>query len=73
MTTATATRTSNKQYYRFIEQNNKFESHHAFLYFSLPLLHDYAVEMPNFLFCGGREPKATTFFYNSTREKIAKI
>ena len=38
---------------RFIEQNNKFTSASRFLYFSLPLLNDYAVK---FLFCGGREP-----------------
>ena len=28
--------------------------HHAFLYISLPSLHDYAVIMPNFAFYGGR-------------------
>ena len=35
---------------------------HAFLNISLPSLHDYDVKMSNFTFCGGREPKATTFF-----------
>ena len=49
----------------FIEQNTKFIVHHASLYSSLPLVHDYAVEMPNFLFGGGREPKATTFLFFS--------
>ena len=34
--------------------------HHAFLYISLPLLHDSDVEMSNFTFCGD---KATTFFF----------
>ena len=29
--------------------------HHAFLYISLPLLHDYDVKMPNFTFYGGRK------------------
>ena len=37
--------------------------HHAFLFISLPSLHDYDVKMPNFTFCGGREHKATTFFF----------
>ena len=36
--------------------------HHAFLYIFLPSLHDYDVKMRNFMFCGGREHKATTFF-----------
>ena len=29
--------------------------HHAFLYISLPSLHNYHVKMPNFTFCGGRK------------------
>ena len=29
--------------------------HHAFLYISLPLLHDYEGKMPNFTFYGGRK------------------
>ena len=32
--------------------------HHAFLYISLPLLHDYDVKPPNFMFFGGREHMA---------------
>ena len=36
--------------------------HHAFLYISLPMLHDYNVKLPNFTFCRGRELTATTFF-----------
>ena len=32
-------------------QNNNFaRAFHAFLYISLPTLHDYDVKMPNFLF-----------------------
>ena len=42
-------------------QNDNF-AHHAFLYISLPSLHDYDLKMPNFTFCRGREQKATTFF-----------
>ena len=37
--------------------------HHAFLYISLPSLHDYDVKMPIFTFCWGRKHKATTFFF----------
>ena len=37
--------------------------HHAFLYISLPSLHDYNVKVPNFTFCRGREQTATTFFF----------
>ena len=39
--------------------------HHAFLYISLPSLHDYNVKVPNFTFCRGREQTATTFFFFS--------
>ena len=39
--------------------------HQAFLYISLPSLHDYDVKMPNFTFCGGHEHKATTLFFYS--------
>ena len=37
--------------------------HRAFLYISLPSLHDYDVKFPHFTFCGGREPKTTSFFF----------
>ena len=36
--------------------------HHAFLYISLPSLHDYNVKVVKFTFCLGREHKTTTFF-----------
>ena len=29
--------------------------HHAFLYISLPSLHDYGMKLPNFTFYGGRK------------------
>ena len=35
---------------RFNIQNNNLHVHHAFLYISLPSLHDYDVIMPNFTF-----------------------
>ena len=39
--------------------------HHAFLYISLPSLHDYDVKTLNFTFCGGRERKTTTLYFVS--------
>ena len=35
--------------------------HHAFLYISLPSLHDFNVKLPNFWFFRGREQKTTIF------------
>ena len=37
----------------------------AFLYISLPSLHDYDLIMPDFTFCGGREHRTRTFFFFS--------
>ena len=39
--------------------------HHAFLYISLPSVHDYDVKLSNFTFFGGREHKTTSFFFFS--------
>ena len=48
------------------KQNNNFaRAFHAFLYTSLPTLHDYDVKMTNFLFWRELERKATTFFFSS--------
>ena len=38
--------------------------HHAFLYISLPLLHDYDVKMPSFTFYGGRKQATTKFSFS---------
>ena len=38
---------------------------HAFLYISLPSLHDYDVKLTNFTFSGGREQNSTTLFFFS--------
>ena len=38
---------------------------HAFLYISLPSLHDYDVKMPNFTFYGGRKQALTIFSFSS--------
>ena len=39
--------------------------YHAFLYITLPSLHDYDEKLPNFTFCGGRELKTTLFSFLS--------
>ena len=38
--------------------------HHAFSYISLPLLHDYDVKMPSFMFYGGRKQAKTNFSFS---------
>ena len=38
--------------------------HHAFLYISLPSLHNYDVKMPNCKFYGGRKQATTNFFFS---------
>ena len=38
--------------------------HHAFLYISLPPLHDYNVKMPNFTFYGERKQATTNFSFS---------
>ena len=37
--------------------------HHPFFYISLPSLHDYDVQMPNFMFYGGRKQAMTKFSF----------
>ena len=59
-------------------------AHYAFLYISLPSLHDYDVKLPNGTFYGGRKQATTNFSFNvflnlsavpkkSTPEKFAYI
>ena len=45
------------------KQNNNFARDHAFLYISLPSLHDYNVKLPNFSFCRGREQTDNNFLF----------
>ena len=49
----------------YVGKTTTLHVHVAFLYISLPSLHDYDVNLPNFTFCQGREHKATTFFFFS--------
>ena len=47
------------------QNNNSARASRLFLNISLPSLHDYDVNLPNFTFWQGREHKATTFFFFS--------
>ena len=42
--------------------------HHAFVYISLPSLHDYDVKMLNCKFYGGRKQATTHLFFSSKLE-----
>ena len=44
--------------------NNNFARDHAFLYISLPSLHDYNEKMPNFMFYGGRKQATMKFSFS---------
>ena len=46
-----------------LEKTTTLHMHHAFMYISLPSLHDYNAQGPNFTFCQGREHKRTTFSF----------
>ena len=48
----------------FLGKTTSLHVHHAFLYISLPLLHDYDVKMPNFTFHGGRKQATTEFAFS---------
>ena len=63
-TTTAASRTAKKQQVQ-TGKTTTLHVHNAFLYISLPSLHDYNVKLPNFTFCRGREQKTTTFFFFS--------
>ena len=42
-----------------LRKTSSLHVHHAFLYISLPLLHDYHMKMPSFTFYGGRKQRQT--------------
>ena len=46
--------------------------HHAFLYISLPSLHDYDVKMPNCKFYGGRKQATTNLFFSLNLSAVLK-
>ena len=47
-----------------ISKTTTLHVHHAFLYISLPSLHDYDVKMPNFTIYGEREQVTTNFSFS---------
>ena len=47
-----------------LNETSSLHVHHAFLYISLPLLHDYDVKMPNFTFYGGRKQATGKFSFS---------
>ena len=47
-----------------LSKTTSLHVHHAILYISLPLLHDYDVKMPSFTFYGGRKQATTKFFFS---------
>ena len=47
-----------------ISKTTTLHAHHAFLYISLPSLHDYDVKMPYFTFYGGRKQATTKFSFS---------
>ena len=65
-----------------LEKTTTLHVHHAFLYISLPSLHNSDVKLPNFTFFRGRGHRTTTFFsfpeprcvfYNSNPGKLRKM
>ena len=47
-----------------LSKTTSLHVHHAFLYMSLPLLHDYDVKVPSFTFYGGRKQATTNFSFS---------
>ena len=46
-----------------LTKTTSLHADHAFLYISLPSLHDYDVKMPSFTFYGGRKPSDDKLFF----------
>ena len=47
-----------------LRKTTTLHAHHAFLYISLPSLHDYDVKLPNCKFYGGRKQATTNLFFS---------
>ena len=47
--------------------------HHAFVYISLPLLQDYEVKLPNFMFCGERKHTGQRFCFSSPKLRYSPL
>ena len=46
-----------------LSKTTSLHVHHAFLYVSLPLMHDYNVKMPSFTFYEGHKQATTNFSF----------
>ena len=57
------TREDNENAIGLLSKTTSLHVHHAFLYISLPLLHDYDVKMPSFTFYGGRKTSDDKLFF----------
>ena len=49
---------------QLVSKTTTLHVHHAFLYISLPSLHDYDVKLPNFTFYRKRELTTTNVSYS---------
>ena len=56
-------RDGNENAIGLLSKTTSLHVHHAFLYISLPLLHDYDVKMPSFTFYGGRKTSDDKLFF----------
>ena len=55
-----------------LRKTTTLQVHHAFLYISLPSLHDYDVKMPNCKFYGGRKQATTNLFFSLNLSSVLK-
>ena len=58
------TRDGNENAIGLLSKTTSLHVHHAFLYISLPLLHDYDVKMPSFTSYRGRKQAMTNFSFS---------
>ena len=57
-------RDGNENAIGLLSKTTSLHVRHAFLYISLPLLHNYDVKMPSFTFYGGRKQATTNFSFS---------
>ena len=55
-----------------LSKTTSLHVHHAFLYISLPLLHEHNVKMPLFTFYGGRKQATTKFYFFLNLSEVPK-
>ena len=58
------TRDGNENAIGLLSKTTSLDVHHAFLYISLPSLHDYDVKVPSFTFYGGRTQAMRNFSFS---------